>query len=156
MSTIRGVVIKNVMTGKCVDVSGYDKGSPNGPVEQYTCDGSRNDNQRWDLVVSEKGAGPDGADLFTIRNSKDGLCFDLPGFGQVQKAGVTEYTCNSGSGDNQMWYLQAKGKGQFWIRSTGAGDRCLDVSGLHGSGGNGANLTVYPCDVNDDHLWSFI
>jgi hypothetical protein len=156
ISGMRRVLIHNVMTGMCVDVPGNGNGQLNGEVEQYTCDGSSSDNQLWDLVVDKNMTGPRGATLFTIRNSKDGLCLDLPGSGTVQKAGVTEYKCLPGSGDNQMWYLERKASGRYWIHSyDSVGHQCLDVSGLHGSGGEEANLTIYPCSLQDDHLWTF-
>lgn len=151
----RRLLIRNVMTGMCVDVPGYGDGQLNGKVEQHTCHGSSGDNQLWDLVV-DKDSGPRGATLFTIRNSKDGLCLDLPGSGTVRQAGVTEYGCRPGAGDNQMWYLERKASGRYWIRSyDSVGHQCLDVSGLHGSGGQDANLTIYPCSLQDDHLWAF-
>jgi hypothetical protein len=156
-SAASGVVIKNVMTGMCVDIPDFGKGTIDGRVQQHTCDGSSADNQRWDLVVGQKGAGPNGADLFTIRNTKDGYCLDLPGYGTADRADVTEWYCDPGSGDNEMWYLQRKSSGEYWIRNVKSpGDECLDVAGLNGSGGQDAKLTIYPCSLQDDHLWSFL
>jgi hypothetical protein len=152
-STTTGVLIRNVMTGLCVDVPG--KGKEDGPVEQYNCDGSANDNQRWDLVVNQKGAGPKGADLFTVRNSKDGYCLDLFGYrAPALESRVKEWFCKPGSGENQMWYLDRKASGQFWIRNHKSG-LCLDVAGGTGSGGPGSHLTTYRCSMKEDHLWSF-
>ncbi|MCO5969097.1 RICIN domain-containing protein [Actinoallomurus soli] len=156
-SSVAHVLIHNVMTGMCADLPGSGYGSLNGSVNQFPCVEPDVDNQRWDLVVGQKGLGPNGADLFTIRNSKDGLCMDLPGEGSVSVAGVVEYYCKPGGVDNQMWYLDKKAPGKFWIRSfSSPGHRCLDVSGLHGSGGPNANLTIYPCSLQDDHLWTFM
>lgn len=146
-STVRDQLLMNVMTGKCVDVPGNGKGTLNGPVVQHTCRAMAQDNQRWDLVVSKKGSGPNGADLFTIRNSKDGLCFDVPGGGSVER--VIEGHCTGG---NQLWYLDEKHAGEFWIRNKGVGGRCLDVEGARAED---ASLTAWPCDPNDDHLWAF-
>ncbi|HEY0540155.1 MAG TPA: RICIN domain-containing protein, partial [Actinoallomurus sp.] len=70
-STVTRVLLHNVMTGLCADVPGNDNGGSNTAIGQYTCNGASNDNQLWDLVVNDKGGGPSGADLFTIRNSKD-------------------------------------------------------------------------------------
>lgn len=152
----RRVLIRNVLTGMCVDVPGYGKGKSGGPVQQHTCSRSTGDNQLWDLVVASRSGGPKGASLFTIRNAKDGLCLDLPGYGTVTyDAHVKQYQCRPGSGDNQMWFLEQKRSGQFYIRSYSAMDhRCLDVSGVKGSGGMDAVLTVYPCSIDADHLWS--
>lgn len=155
-TSVSHVLIRNAMTGMCVDLPGYGYGQPDGGVEQYPCNGTSGDNQRWNLVVGKKGGGPHGADLFTVRNSKDGLCLDLPGRGVVGQSDVTEYSCSPGSQDNQMWYLDKKASGRFWIRAYySEGHLCLDASGQAGSGGPDANITVFPCSLQDDHLWSF-
>lgn len=155
-STVTHVMLRNVMTGLCADVPGTGKGKADGPVQVDECNGTARDNQRWDLVVNQKGTGPGGADLFTIRNSKDGLCMDLPGYDPVASTTkVTEWRCDPGSGDNQMWYLDRKAKGRFWIRNDSSNGLCLDVAGVEGAGGPGAALTVYPCSITGDHLWSF-
>lgn len=153
--TTTKVLVKNVMTGMCVDVPAYGKGTVNGPVNQFTCDRS-GDNQLWDLVVAQNGAGPSGADLFTIRNSKDGYCLDLGEYGG-RPAGtpVSEFHCDGSTADNQLWYLDKKSAGKFWIRNYASGNRCLDVSGYYGVGGKDARLTIFDCNLKDDHLWSF-
>lgn len=154
--TVRNVPLKNAMTGMCADVPNYGKGTVDGPVNQFTCNTTTGDNQLWDLVVSRPGAGPDGADLFTIRNSKDGLCLDLPNFaGQAAGTGVSEFHCRPTSADNQLWYLEKRSDGKFWIRNQSSGGQCLDVSGEHGSGGKDARLTIFGCNKRDDHVWSF-
>lgn len=106
-------------------------------------------------MVGQKCGGPDGADLFTIRNTKDGYCLDLSGYSSLDHGDVTEWHCAPGPGDNQMWYLEKKSSGKYWIRNfSGNGHQCLDVTGLNGSGSQDANLTIYPCSLQDDHLWS--
>ncbi|MCO5994334.1 RICIN domain-containing protein [Actinoallomurus rhizosphaericola] len=153
-STTTRLLIKNTMTGLCADVPGYGKGTNDGPINQFTCSRS-GDNQLWDLVVNMKGAGPHGADLFTIRNSTDNLCFDVPGYGaDGPRTFVSEHYCLPGKGDNQMWYLQKRYSRHFWIRNYASG-LCLDVAGYYGSGGKDARLTLFPCDPKDDHVWSF-
>ncbi|GAB3674547.1 RICIN domain-containing protein [Streptomyces sparsus] len=155
-STATGVLIKNRVTGLCVDIPNYGKGKINGSVEQFTCNGTNGDNQLWDLVVNQKGAGPGGADLFTIRNSKDDYCADLPDFGgKPVHTRVYEYHCRPGSGDNQMWYLDKRANGAFWIRNHASKGLCLDVQGEDGAGGRGAKLMLFTCSDGDDHLWSF-
>ncbi|MFD5427153.1 RICIN domain-containing protein [Streptomyces sp. NPDC127084] len=153
--TTTKVLIKNAMTGLCVDVPNYGKGTLDGPVNQYTCDRT-GDNQLWDLVVAKDDAGPVGADLFTIRNSVDGYCLDLPYYGgRAAGTPVSEWHCNGTTADNQLWYLDKKSEGKFWIRNHSSGNRCLDVSGFNGSGGKDARLTIFDCGLKDDHLWSF-
>lgn len=155
-STVRNVPLKNAMTGMCADVPNYGKGTVDGPVNQFTCNTTTGDNQLWDLVVSRPGAGPGGADLFTIRNSKDGLCLDLPNYaGQPAGTGVSEFHCRPTSADNQLWYLDKQSDGKFWIRSHSSAGRCLDVSGYYGVGGKDARLTIFECNKRDDHTWSF-
>ncbi|MFE6776921.1 RICIN domain-containing protein [Streptomyces sp. NPDC057702] len=154
--TVKGVVLKNTMTRMCADVPGYGMGTLNGPVNQFTCDGSDRDNQRWDLVVGQRDGGPGGADLFTIRNSGDGYCLDLPDYGaKPSRTPVYQWHCNPGPHDNQMWYLDKKADGAFWIRNRASRNMCLDVGGFYGSGGRDARLTIFECDLRDDHLWSF-
>jgi hypothetical protein len=155
-STVTRVLLHNVMTGLCADVPGYGNGGGNVAINQFTCDGTSNDNQLWDLVVNDKGGGPSGADLFTIRNSKDNYCFDLPGNGTVDRGThVVENACIPGSGDNQMWYLDKRSSHRFWIRNNNIHKWCLDVLGVDGAGGKDSALTVVQCDPKDDHLWSF-
>ncbi|MER5874117.1 RICIN domain-containing protein, partial [Streptomyces sp. NPDC002044] len=155
-ATVRNVPLKNAMTGMCADVPNYGKGTVDGPVNQFTCNTTAADNQLWDLVVSRPGAGPGGADLFTIRNSKDGLCLDLPNYaGQPAGTGVSEFHCRPTNADNQLWYLDKRSDGKFWIRSHSSAGQCLDVSGYYGSGGKDARLTIFECNKRDDHVWSF-
>ncbi|MEV5706432.1 RICIN domain-containing protein [Actinoallomurus sp. NPDC052274] len=155
-STVTRVLLHNTMTGLCADVPGYGNGTNDGPINQFTCTRSNGDNQLWDLVVNMKGAGPHGADLFTIRNSKDNLCFDVGGSGaDGPRTPVSEHYCLPGKGDNQMWYLQKRYNRHFWIRNYASHGLCLDVSGYYGSGGKDARLTLFPCDPKDDHVWSF-
>lgn len=152
-SAASGFLIKNVVTGMCVDIPFYDKGTLDGRVQQHTCDGSSADNQRWDLVVGRKGAGPNGADPFTVRNTKDGYCLDLPGNHPVDHGDVTEQRCDPGPGDNQMWYLEKKSPGNYWIRNVSSkGHQCLDAD----TRAQDAKLTIYPCSLRHNHLWSFL
>jgi Ricin-type beta-trefoil lectin domain len=151
--SVTDVLIRNVLTGMCADIPGIGPGKGFTPIQEYRCNGSTVDNQLWDLVVKGKGAGPNGADLFMIRNSKDGQCVDLEGRGTVaSQTRVVENLCIPGSGDNQMWFLQKRGSNSFWIRNSVINDWCLDVEGLRGSQ---AALTIYPCSSSDDHEWSF-
>ncbi|GAA4622894.1 hypothetical protein GCM10023196_016910 [Actinoallomurus vinaceus] len=155
-STTTRVLLHNTMTGLCADVPGYGNGSIEGPINQFTCTRSNSDNQLWDLVVNMKGGGPHGADLFTIRNSKDDYCFDVPGAGPAPaRTALSENLCYPGLSDNQMWYLDERSSGHFWIRNYVSHKLCLDVSGYYGSGGKDARLTLFPCDPKDDHIWSF-
>jgi hypothetical protein len=142
------------MTGLCADIPADGNGSVEAPIQQYTGSGSTADKQLWDLVVNGKGQGPNGADLFMIRNRKDNYCADLTGTGTVARAShVTKNPCYPGLGNNQMWYFQ-KRPGGYWIRNYVSNGFCLNVLGANGADGKQAPLTVVQCDPNDDHGWS--
>lgn len=148
--------LRNAMTGLCADISGYGKGKPESRLMQYRCAESRSsDNQTWDIVRKQDGKAPNGSDLYVIRNSTDGLCMDLPGKGKVPGAtGVQEYKCDGGLDDNQLWWLDGRGDGKWWLRNYTAGNMCLDVWGKgFGTGGSAARLGVANCYPADDHEW---
>jgi hypothetical protein len=112
--------------------------------------------QRWDLLVFQKNAGPDAADLFVIRSSVTGKCLDLPGYGSVTDTYLEQYTCNPGSKDNQTWYLQKRPGDQFWIQNLISEHQCLDVDGTNGRLEPGGRLRDAPCLDSDDHQWTFL
>jgi hypothetical protein len=142
-------LIHNVVTGKCADLPFFGAGTVDGPVNQYTCDGSANDNQLWyfNQVVIQHQLAPI---VYQIQNVKDGLCLDVPFFGAVNAGTkVSEYHCG-GLEDNQLYRLVPRQSG-YWIVNYASG-LCLDVEGF-ATGGNDARLTLYYCSDNDDHIW---
>lgn len=147
----RVVNLYNVATHKCVDIPGYDRGGVDGPVNQYTCDYTAVDNQRFYLVP----AGLIGNHrIYLIKNKTDGLCLDLPDHGYVPAGTlVSEYHCNS-QGDNQRWYFKSVAPGTYQIINLQSG-LCLDVMGER-TGGNDSRLTVARCELQDDHFWNAI
>ncbi len=154
-SNSKHVMLRNVLTGLCADVPGYGKGQVGGPVNQFDCEKSAGDNQVWDFEVSNKGGGPGGANLFVIKNEKDGLCMDAAGKGDAPgPTAVTEGNCDATNADNQLWWLDGQGDGTYWIRNAKSSDRCLDVWGeTFGSGGRDAHLGLADCNPEDDHAW---
>ncbi|MFE9252498.1 RICIN domain-containing protein [Streptomyces sp. NPDC007088] len=147
-------VLRNVRTGMCADVPAYGNGKVGGPVNEYYCDTSVNDNQLWNFDVKLKGGGPRGTNLFVIRNSKDGLCMDLPGTAGVSGGGVIEGVCDGSTGDNQLWWLEGRGSGRYWIHNFASDNRCLEVWGPSGGGGyRDSRLSVTGCNPADDHEW---
>src|SRR3954452_1191116 len=52
--------IKNKKTGRCADIPGFGPGRPDTPVNQYTCDFSTSDNQRWRFVPKGQTTGSSG------------------------------------------------------------------------------------------------
>jgi hypothetical protein len=145
----QSVLLYNTRTGKCADVPGYGPGVPDGPVNQYTCDGSAGDNQRW--ILRYEGKSPTHRMRYSISNTVDGLCMDLPDFGAVLPGTkVTEFECRAVQ-DNQLFFLMRRPGGGLWIVNL-ASSLCLDVDGF-GDGGNDAALTLWHCSDTDDHHW---
>ncbi|WP_167359222.1 RICIN domain-containing protein, partial [Streptomyces bungoensis] len=150
------VLLLNPTTKKCADLPGYDKGTINGPVREFTCDGTTNDNQLWNLEVKYEKGGPGGRALFQIRNVKDQLCMDLPDYGaQPVRTAVAEFTCDGTTADNQLWWVQKQQDGAYWIRNFASDNKCLDVAG-YSTGGNDANLTIFDCSNTDDQEWRIV
>ncbi|MFD9318448.1 RICIN domain-containing protein [Streptomyces sp. NPDC060053] len=150
----KNVMLKNASTAMCADLGGSAKGKLGAGVFQEYCYRGTVDNQMWDFEVRSKGAGADGADAFRIRNVKDGLCMDLPGTGAVaMRTHVREGACTGTTADNQLWWLESRGNGQYWIHNKASNGMCLEVWGADGSGGPDARLGVYPCSPTDDHEW---
>ncbi|MFI2377309.1 RICIN domain-containing protein [Streptomyces sp. NPDC018964] len=154
LSTRVNAQLKNVATGKCADLPYFDKGSVDGPVSQFNCRPTTQDNQLWDLEVADADGGPQGASLFVIRNRKDGMCMDLPNYGSVAPGTkVTEYHCRPAA-DNQLWWLDPQ-QGGYRIRNA-ASDLCMSVVG-GGSAGNDARLQVVRCGSGSSALrWSVV
>lgn len=146
--------IKNLTTGKCVDLPGF--GAPGlQPVTQYDCRPGAGDNQMFDLV--------DGVDGFLIRSVKSpGLCLDFPNLGAPTSADkVSLYYCQNTTADNQLWYSVWNDAGtafQLISAKTYSGQRmCLDVDGF-ALAVNDLRLGAYPCSasLSDDHWWKFL
>jgi hypothetical protein len=154
-SSATAVEVKNLFTGLCADLPNYGDGTGDGPVQQHSCNGTSADNQLWDLQVTNGVQGPGGADLFVIRNHKDGLCMDLPGTG-ADPAGteVQELGCLTTTADNQLWMLVPRPDGTYWI-SNYAGGSCLNVAGTGNAGKQDVRLAVGPCNDSsqDDYHW---
>ncbi|MEV0850162.1 RICIN domain-containing protein [Streptomyces sp. NPDC049954] len=147
-------VLRNNRTGMCADLPAYGNGKVGGEVNEYYCDATSHDNQLWNFDVKLKGGGPRSANLFVIRNSKDGLCMDLPGTVGVSGGGIIEGLCDGSTGDNQLWWLESRGNGLYWIHNFASDNRCLEVWGPSGGGGyRNSRLSVTGCNPADDHEW---
>jgi hypothetical protein len=154
LANSKNIMLKNAVTGLCADLGGSGKGKIGAGVFQEYCFRGTVDNQMWDFETLYEGLGADGADVFQIRNVKDGLCMDLPGTGAVaMRTHVREGTCTETTADNQLWWLESRGNGQYWIHNKASNGMCLEVWGSKGSGGPDARLGVYPCSPTDDHEW---
>jgi hypothetical protein len=108
----------------------------------------------WNLEVISGLKGPGGARPFLIRNAKDGLCMDLKYNGSVPAGTkVIEYSCNSTTGDNQLWYLASGHQNHYRIRNLASDGLCLGVTGGT-KAGNEARLQIESCgSAADDWGW---
>ncbi|MGW2562277.1 RICIN domain-containing protein [Streptomyces sp. NPDC001514] len=152
---LTNILIKNASTGLCADVPGTGKGKSGASVQQARCTEGTGDNQMWSLIKgNSKTTGPGGTTLYVVKNLKDGLCLDVPGYGAVGATQVvSEYSCNLTTADNQLWWLDKRANNTYWIRNYTSNDLCLDVSG-HSSRA-AAPLTLWHCSDNDDQNWRF-
>lgn len=148
-------VLRNGKTGMCADLPASGKGKVGGPVNQDHCETTSKDNQLWSFDVKLKGGGPSGSNLFVIRNTKDSLCMDLPGKGVVNgSTGLIEGMCDGGKGDNQLWWLESRGSGTYWIHNYANDSKCLEIWGSAGGGGwVDSRLDLASCSTKDDHEW---
>ncbi|WP_327270466.1 RICIN domain-containing protein [Streptomyces sp. NBC_01218] len=154
--SISRVLIKNLKTQMCADLPAFGKGTSTGPVNQSTCNSNSDDNQIWTLDMRYPNTSPKGGDLYQIRNVTDGLCMDLPGYGSNGiTTPISEYPCNGTTADNQLWWLDPRAGGYYWIRSFSSNGLCLDVASANGTGRD-SRLTIFPCSDSDDHRWSFV
>lgn len=154
-SDMKRVLLRNLSTKMCADVPYYDKGKPNGPVNQFHCNGTDKDNQLWDFQAKYRGKGPMSRDLFQIVNRKDGLCMDLGEFGG-RPAGtkVAEFYCNGTTNDNQLWWLEPRGGKSFWIHNYASNQQCLEVVSGAGLKTVDAPLDIQPCRAGNDSEWT--
>ncbi|MDW6056911.1 RICIN domain-containing protein [Streptomyces sp. FXJ1.4098] len=127
----------------------------NGPVHQSDCTNSSADNQVWNLEKKYDSAGPGGAPLFLIRNNVDSHCLDLPGYGSVGNATkVQESICDGTTADNQLWWLDERAEGKFWIRNLANDNQCLDS---YERDSDIRDLIIWPCAQENlnNHEWIF-
>ncbi|MEV6301347.1 RICIN domain-containing protein [Actinoplanes sp. NPDC051861] len=147
--------IVNLATEMCVDLPGTGPGPRDGPVTQFTCVKSGDDNQEW--TFEPRAVDGQGNQLYWIRNADDGFCIDPPGVeGVASGTALNETGCFDD--DNQYFRLESKrsagGLVYYWLRNT-VTDMCVDVPGA-GDGGPDVQLTVVPCLANDDHDWALV
>ncbi|MFF6995850.1 ricin-type beta-trefoil lectin domain protein [Streptomyces sp. NPDC008313] len=152
-SALTRVLIKNNTNATCVDLPGFSNGKSEGQVVQSTCNSNADDNQLWNLEQQYRDAGPGGAPLFLIRNIKDRMCLNLPGYtGVGGGTRVTEYPCTNSMADNQLWWLDQQPDGKYWIRNLASDNQCLDS---YSANGTTRNLIVWPCapESENNHEW---
>lgn len=144
------VILKNHVTGRCLDLPGAGKGTRFGPVQQWLCRPETDDNQRFVTLPR----GKHGAyDRFMLQNHKDRYCLDLPTAGAVRSGTrLREGLCRPN--DNQMWY-RVPVRGGAWLLVNEKSKLCLDVVGVKSRKLN-APLAVSRCSMTDDHVWRMV
>jgi hypothetical protein len=147
--------VLNLATGMCIDVPNYHAGSVDGPVNQFPCAKTGDDNQEWTFEPRRVDAG--GYQLYWIRNADDGYCIDPPGNSAVAQSTLLNES-NCFDDDNQYFRLEPRttsgGFTYYWLRNT-ASDMCLEVDG-DANGGPDARLALFPCKTGDDHEWALV
>ncbi|WP_031156336.1 ricin-type beta-trefoil lectin domain protein [Streptomyces xanthophaeus] len=145
--------LRNVTTGKCLDIATGGIPNQGSKITQFDCGAGSGHQQAFDLV--------DGTDGLLIRSSaQPALCFDLPDYGAPTKAYVGLYPCQNTTADNQLWYRKWNAdQGAFLlvnVKSDQAGrPMCLDVDD-YSTKTNGQRVGIAPCNYtnNDDHWWT--
>lgn len=150
---VNDIVLRNAATELCADVPNFGAGEINGPVQQYHCDATDNDNQIWNLEVKYPKMGPGGTALFQIRNVKDRFCMDLGEYGgRPEGTKIAEFHCDGTTADNQLWWIAKQESGDYWIRNFASNNMCL---GVEGDGGVDAALNISGC-TNTDQEWEIV
>ncbi|MEV6536780.1 RICIN domain-containing protein [Streptomyces sp. NPDC051639] len=144
-SRTTGTLLKNQTSGLCADIPGYGQGKADGGVNTHACNGTSADNQQWDLQVTNGAQGPEGADLFVIKNHKDGLCMTPVFQSGDSTAWIREGACDPSTGGNALWWLMPRSDGTYAFRNYTLGS-CLNEAtpapgGHHDDRLNGASCT---------------
>jgi hypothetical protein len=90
-------------SGKCLDVAGGTGATGDGAnVQQWTCLGPAQTNQRWYLTTTGNGT-------YSIRAVHSNKCLDVAGGTGATGDGINvqQWTCLGPAQTNQRWYFQA-------------------------------------------------
>jgi hypothetical protein len=132
-----GGLIRNVNSGRCVDVFGSST-SKNANVQQFSCNNGAN--QRWEFVDL-------GSGQYAIRNVNSGQVLDVAGDSRGNGANVQQFPWNGGA--NQRW--KARGpSNNFELVNVNSG-KCLEVQG--GGKGNNVNIAQSQCNGARYQRW---
>jgi hypothetical protein len=85
--------IKNVNSGKCLDVPNRSSGGVN--IDQWECVGG--ENQKWQLI-------PQGNNYFIIKAKHSDKCLDVRNASTQPGGNVMQWDCHGG--DNQVWQIK--------------------------------------------------
>ncbi|MFE1852199.1 RICIN domain-containing protein [Streptomyces sp. NPDC059489] len=139
-----GTLLKNQTSGLCADLPGFSQGKADGGVNTHACNGTTGDNQQWDLQVTSGVQGPEGADLFVIKNHKDGLCMTPVFQGGDSTAWIREEACDTSTGGNALWWLMPRSDGTYAVRNYALGS-CLNEATPAPGGYHDDRLNQAPC-----------
>ncbi|WP_329455850.1 RICIN domain-containing protein [Streptomyces sp. NBC_01497] len=154
----KDVMLRNGTTEKCAGPA-FATGSAGSTYGQYTCNTDTKANQVWDFDTVAKGKGPDGRDLYQLRDKSTGFCMDLSGTGAAPlSAKPQDSACTQTMNDNQLWWLEKRPNsgGLYWIHNYASNNLCLDVYGNASDGSDraeGGALTLFHCTDTDDQGW---
>ncbi len=132
-----GGLIRNVNSGKCVDVFG-SSASKNANVQQFSCNGGNN--QRWEFVDLGNGQ-------YAIRNINSGLVLDVAGDSRANGANIQQFPWNGGA--NQRWTTRGPSN-NFELVNVNSG-KCMEVQG--GGKGNNVNVAQSQCNRARYQRW---
>jgi hypothetical protein len=132
-----GGLIRNVNSGKCVDVFGSST-SKNANVQQFSC--NNGPNQRWDFVDLGNGQ-------YAIRNINSGLVLDVAGDSRANGANIQQFPWNGGA--NQRWTTRGPSN-NFELVNVNSG-KCKEVQG--GGKGNNVNIAQMQCNRARYQRW---
>lgn len=129
-------------SGKCLDVTGGIGATGDGvPVQQWTCLGSGQLNQLWQLVDTGDGV------TYYVKAFHSGKCLDVRGGTAATGDGVPvqQWTCLGYGQSNQRWDLNYAGGNYYYLSPAHAPDKCLDVTGGTAATGDGVPVQQWAC-----------
>ncbi len=132
------ISVKNVHSGKCLDVAGFNQNN-SAPVVQLDCNGL--DNQKFTLEKR-------GDNLFALKVKFNGNCLDIP-VSTNDNVQVTMFPCHYDR--NQLWYIERlpQNTDQFMIRNYYS-NKCLE-NGIQTE--NGKPIFQFQCHQDINQRW---
>jgi hypothetical protein len=131
-----GNEIRNVASGKCLDVEGghlYDHAN----IQQFSCFGGTGvSHQAWFLDNPTVGS----YTAIRVRGENMLFCLDVPGGNPGDGVKIQLFTCNGGA--NQQWLIQPVGSGAYRLVSLSSG-KCLEVA--NASSSNNVDIQQSTC-----------
>ncbi|WP_245901800.1 RICIN domain-containing protein [Chitinophaga ginsengisoli] len=131
------VTLRNVKSSKYMEVSGNpilnEKYKDSAALQQWEASISRGETDRWQKWHLIYRVTANGIRYYHIRNLHSGKLMDANGTIVQQLAALPQ------AADRQLWRLEDKGNGQYWIFNKGSG---LALSLAGGTTGNGVKVIL--------------